>query len=448
MRYSSFIRDTLSSKNDIRWNYYRTPLDTEHILDAANAQIFIQDYFESGEKNLPLLLEPAEAEQFIDRYFTAGRKKLVLSFQFDAQHQLPQERATHTVSGFFLGLLLENCMNGANTLSVESQYDFPFAYLWFLTYLYHDYGYCIAERKDLPNPFPTNAPLPDYRRENSNKISRNEYYALSQIKNVLGISLSPFSQYPSYTYVGRRDRGVPPCSDRDILCKLTHRTNRISGSSKLSFSTGATIRGHRYTSTTVTRYLNYCINERGRVDHGVVGGLLFYDRMLKNYMLAYTTLLRESNHTPNLEEFNYRGRHFCIEQLKIFSYISDCILSHNVWKQPADKRAEYEQYRLFPLLEENFQPITYEENPLLYILVVADTLEPVKAYTQNDPTLNIEEIIDAIDIKYIPASRSLIISSTSREIDIAILHRKAQSLTEWTSVHCSPLTNSRFTLIL
>ena len=119
-----------------------------------------------------------------------------------------------------------------------------------------------------------------------------------------------------------------------------------------------------------------------------------------------------------------------------------------MWKQPADKRAEYEQYRLLPLLEENFQPITYEKNPLLYILVVADTLEPVKAYTQNDPNLNIEEIIDAIDIEYIPASRSLIISSTCREIDIAILHRKAQSLAEWTSVHCSPLTNSRFTLIL
>ncbi|MBR3921714.1 MAG: hypothetical protein IKJ45_01245, partial [Kiritimatiellae bacterium] len=194
MRYSSFIRDTLSSKNDIRWNYYGTPLDTEHILDAENAKVFIQDYFEVGEKNLPLLLEPAEAEQFIDRYFTAGRKKLVLSFQFDAQHQLPQERATHTVSGFLLGLLLENCLNGTNTLSVESQYDFPFTYLWFLTHLYHDYGYCIAERKDLPNPFPTHAPLPDFRRKKLNKISRNEYHALSQIKNVLGISLSPFSQ--------------------------------------------------------------------------------------------------------------------------------------------------------------------------------------------------------------------------------------------------------------
>ena len=165
-------------------------------------------------------------------------------------------------------------------------------------------------------------------------------------------------------------------------------------------------------------------------------------------MLAYTTLNEESGCAPNLEDFYYRGRHFCAEQLKVFSHISDCIISHNVWKQPSSKRAEYEQYQLCSLFEENFQSITYELNPLLFILVVADTLEPIKVYRQKNSSLPVEEIIAAIDIAYIPASRELIFSSISSNIDIAILHHQAQSLTDWTSVSCSPLRNNSFTLAL
>lgn len=448
MKYSGFIRDTLSSNNDIRWNYYQSPIDTSRILDGTHASAFIQDYFRTGEKNLPFLLEPAEAEQFINRYFETGRKKLILSFQYDAQHQLPPDRAAHTVSGFFLGLLIEHCLNGTNTLSVRSQRFFPFSYLWFLTFLYHDYGYCIAERRDQPNPFPMQAPLPDLASNNPRRVSRKEYYALSRIKDILGINLSPFSQYPSYTYIGRRDLNFPPYSDRDILNKLTARNHRISGSPKLMFNSGTTIANHQFLSSTVTRYLNYCINERGRVDHGIIGGMLFYDRMLKNYLVAYTTLSNEYAHAPNLEDFYYRDRHFCTEQLKIFSYISDCILSHNIWKQPNDKREEYERYGLTQLLGEHFRNISYESNPLLYILVVADTLEPLKIYQQANPNLRAEEIIDAIDIEYAPASRSLTISSNSSKIDISLMHSKADSLAEWTTAICSPLENSHFDITL
>ena len=84
MRYSEFIRDTLANQNDIRWNYYQTQMDTDSIFDAENANGFIKEYFQSGEKNLPLLLDPYEAEEFIHRYFDAGNKKLALAFQYDA----------------------------------------------------------------------------------------------------------------------------------------------------------------------------------------------------------------------------------------------------------------------------------------------------------------------------------------------------------------------------
>ena len=448
MRYSEFIRNTLANQNDIRWNYYQTQMDTDSILDAENANGFIKEYFQNGEKNLPLLLDPSEAEEFMHRYFDAGNKKLALAFQYDALHQLPPERAVHTVSGFFLGLLIENCINGENTLAVESQNDFPFSYLWFLTYLYHDYGYCIAERDDLPNPFPRRAPIPEFPRATPTKISMREYQALIQIKRALGISLSPFSQHGYFSQAGRYANDSPHKRERDILHTLTHKKNRLIGSPHLRLNNGATIRRPRYSSAIITRYLNYCINAREKTDHGIIGGLLFYDRMLKNYMIAYVTQSRESDHMLGLEDFYYQGKHFCMEQLKIFAYISDCILSHNVFKQPLDARTSYETYLLNSLFQESFQPITYAENPLLYILSAADSLDPVKLYSRGNKHLKTDQIIEAINIEYTPGSSVLSFSSQSSDVDIAILYCKAKNLEEWTSARCSTLENNRFELSL
>ena len=231
-----------------------------------------------------------------------------------------------------------------------------------------------------------------------------------------------------------------------MLSKLTQRNNTISGCPKLQFSNGSVIRGHQYPSRIITRYLNYCINERHRVDHGIIGGFLFYDRMIKNYMLAYLDSNNEIGSTQDLSDFYYRNRHFCKEQLTIFSYISDCILSHNIFKQSPGTRDLYEEYQLIDLFEENFKTITFESNPLLYILAISDTLEPIKAYQQCNANLTAQVIANAIDIEYIPGTRQLRFSSNSNEVDIGILHQKAMGLMSWTSANCSTLENHSFTL--
>ena len=45
-------------------------------------------------------------------------------------------------------------------------------------------------------------------------------------------------------------------------------------------------------------------------------------------------------------------------------------------------RATYVEYSLNSLLPEMFQPISYKENPLLFILCVADTIEPSKKFIE------------------------------------------------------------------
>lgn len=446
MLFSDFIKDSLLGKNNIAWNYYRADIKAENILQADTSRRFIHQYFENGEKELPLILNPEDAAIFLENYFLAARKERVLSFEFDRQYALPAERAIHTVSGFFLGLLIENCLSAENSLSIVHPGYFPFSYLWFLTFLYHDYGYCVAEREDSPIAIPARAPTPNniYPQRNS-KIRFEEYRAMRQVKAELGISLSPFSAYPgAFSSTTHLTDGHTVSVESALLRELTQRSCTIARHSKLQFNTGAKIRGHQYTSTVVTRYFNYCINERTRLDHGIIGGYLFYDRMIKNYLSAYLSVLHEARYPVSLNDFYFRDRHFSEYQLPIFSYIADCILVHNIWKQSDDTRELYERYNLNPDLGEAYKTITIRDNPLLYILAVTDTLEPTKAYA----TINPEIISESINLEYLPGTRMITFSSTNKAVDIRVLHRKAKGLEGWTSVRCTELRNGTFTLYL
>lgn len=210
MTYRDYINNTLSHENEIDWNYYGNHMPTDNILNGETSSDFIKQYFESGEKVLPLVLNAETADRFITEYFTAARKEFALAYHFDEQYQLPPERAVHTVSGFFLGLLIENCINGTMSLSLRSENYFPFSYLWFLTFLYHDYGYCVTERENCPVQYPQRAPIPRINDVRYTHSYPGEYRALAEIKRVLGISLSPFSQSGAFHFSSNPARRTEP----------------------------------------------------------------------------------------------------------------------------------------------------------------------------------------------------------------------------------------------
>ena len=105
---------------------------------------------------------------------------------------------------------------------------------------------------------------------------------------------------------------------------------------------------------------------------------------------------------------------------QFFSYISDCILSHNIWKQSEETRELYEYYNLSAALGETYKILTIRDNPLLYILAIADTLEPIKAYEKINP----QTVSESINIEYTPGSHELTFSSSNNAVDISELHRR------------------------
>jgi len=435
MIYSDFINETLHDKNNINWDYYG--IVSNNVMNSNDAFSFISQYFEYGGKNLPLIINPAEAQEFIEEFFSAGSKATVISFINVPQYFLPKERATHTVSGFFLGFLIENCLNGNNTLSITYPHEFSFSYLWFLTFLYHDYGYCVAEKTNSPLGTPTKVPL-NYIQSNT----YNEYKPLKSIKEKLGISLSPFSMYnkPSYNM---RNNHVTVSIANALLRELTQDSLRIP-KAYIQFNNGSIVNKHRYSNQTVTRYFNYCINIHEKYDHGIIGGFLFYDRIIKNYAISYLRAINNNHQNANIDpsDFIYNTRHFCQSQLPIFSYISDCIISHNIWKEEQKHIKEYMDYGIHSKLGAEFRSISFDENPLLYILVITDSIEPLKAYADFPP----EVVVNSIDIKYLPGSRTITFSSISNLIDITILYNKAKDLEAWTTVQCLDLVNGKFSI--
>lgn len=80
------------------------------------------------------------ARKFIEQYFEKGAKRGVVLPFID---EIDSMRYVHTISVFFIGLLIkrELCPNLAIRSKVDTDYEF--SYLWFLVCLFHDMGYAI-----------------------------------------------------------------------------------------------------------------------------------------------------------------------------------------------------------------------------------------------------------------------------------------------------------------
>lgn len=431
MRYLDFIEKTMLGETGIQWDYYG------QFPNATDSRSFIRSFFDSGRTELAQFFSSGAAKDFIKSYFSAGRKESALSLNINEPYELPDERAVHTVSGFFLGLAIENCMNGATPLSIVMEDSFPFSYLWFLTFLYHDYGYCVAEQDHIPPGMPTFAHISPCK---NHPLRSADSTAIFQALKVLGIDISPFPFYRHRSQL----YGKP-----NLIHALSKELKQYNISkTRIQFSNSSAISRYWYSQNTLVGYFNYCLNHRQRLDHGIIGGSLFYDRMIKNYIYAYVSSIEEQHKYPNLSDFKFRERHFSAEQLPIFSYIADCIMVHNVWKEKEETKSLYMYYRLNELSGGNYKQISFQANPLLYILSIADSLEPVKIYGKQYSNLQIESILRKLDIDYQPGSCKITFSFCDDSIPIDPLYQEALNLTDWTTIQCSKISDGYFTITL
>ena len=343
-----------------------------------------------------VLKNTKKSRDFIARYFCEGDKKLVIdSWQRDISKTM-LDRSVHTVNVFFIGIILQKIIDPSIAIISERRDEdrehkehkehYLFSYIWYLVCLAHDMGYTYEDSSEM---------------------------YLKELKEIIKIS-TPGSKW---ALIGK-PRGIklPNRLGKSPSCwKNSKRTAwygaygidiayEFSDIKKINYSNGTIIDAPQYTEDIINRYLAYRAYEKGILDHGIIGADELFSKLTVNYIKQYREVyFMQRNSFDSF--FSRGGRSFSIDQFNIFAYIADCIAAHNVYSIAYDNPdAEvYRSYGLESLISDRFVRISYERNPLLFVLCVADTIEPSKRF--RDYTN--EEILKLISINYDPRTKYL-----------------------------------------
>lgn len=151
-----------------------------------------------------------------------------------------------------------------------------------------------------------------------------------------------------------------------------------------------------YSKNQIEGYFRYRLND-GKADHGIVSGYIFYDALVKNYLEKLEKYLRDCKTAKETDEFNSKNnRKYRPKHLVLFKIIANAIICHNIWRYEKETKLKYFD---FGICSEEFESsknlLTEKENPLLFFLCLADTLEPTKFFHQFDA----QKVLEGIEIE-------------------------------------------------
>jgi len=383
------------------WNYYGQDLESP---------------FESIES----------AKQFINNYFNSGSKEYAVYEWQGFEGEEMSFRNGHSANVFFIGAMLQRMIDP--DLLIESRLEgrsYPFSYLWYLTCLAHDFGYMYENDKN----------------ESQIEEIKEKYKGLC-------FSVRENRRYPRLFFYKKAHmnikRLVPNIPLRECGCyyrgysmaTIQHIHKRECNHScrgTLKYSNGTIIKRPWYNYSIRDNYFKYRLMTMNTLDHGIVGADQLFSGLIDNYRKEFNENLRDGCY----ENFhNNQNRYFCCEQFKVFAYIANCIAAHNVFMSPNKEESKqlYSEYGLECLWPENFRKIDYQEDPLLFVLCVADTLEPSKRFRE----MNSVNILKMIGISYDKESNTVCI-----EIETKLTHseegtkyiKDIRSLEQWCEIN-------------
>ena len=278
----------------------------------------------------------------LEKYFKNGGKEQLFSnelMEYFEHSTEGQKRIEHTFAVFLLGIYcydsIEKIKNTFNTFIEDKIWKGigytaeenegkslrqDFLYLWFLTALFHDMGYMYENDKE-----------------------KSKYYC-------------------------------------DIINNRSMMSKENLGS---SFAINGIPKKIRNSATNYfwQRQNNPCFHHELCTDHGFAGGYILYNTLKKlhkeggaqedntgirpvdNYLLFHPSIFRWYN------------------QASVWA-----IICHNIWLAEAgtERAGIYEKFGLKDLIfSKNKSPISYKKHPLLFLLDLIDTLDPLKRFPED-----------------------------------------------------------------
>lgn len=293
----------------------------DELIKGEKWRYYTSDY---PSLSIETLKNEDESYEFIKEYFKCGGKEQVFCFEIIQEHEEKvKRRAPHIISTFLLGFIVADSFGiNADSFGINADEDErKFKYLWFLTCLYHDIGYVYEEESTYEH------------------LCALQTGGLDAAKKICGIEYISNDEFSTY------------CKEY-VNIYLSHRARCTYG-------------------------------KKGKIDHGIVGGLMLYDRLRKNYESA-----KQKTGLAGTESgFYYNGLFFSKEHFKYYAEAADAIIAHNIWKSTLDNYLEIEQY--MKLNATNIPNITIDKK-MAFVLAIADTLEPLKRTNNMDVLDEIE----------------------------------------------------------
>ena len=149
-----------------------------------------------------------------------------------------------------------------------------------------------------------------------------------------------------------------------------------------------------YSKDQVELYLKKRSEIKSKLDHGIVGGLLLYDKLRKQFEIAWKrrTDINDSRESFYIEdECNSRQLHLSNRHYEAYAKAADAIIAHNIWQNTL-----LSYYETDDATEKNIKKkidFIGIENELCFILCLADTLEPIKRKITNLDLISINSLV-------------------------------------------------------
>lgn len=257
--------------------------------------------------------ENGEAISFIESYFDfAGKRKCFEDKYLTRNHRYIEKRAPHIISTFLLGVYLFECFG--IDINTRDINNMNFKYYWFLTCLYHDIGYAYEKKRIC------------------------EHLMMLQMD------------------------GLEVLQE---ICDIQYTHNRV-------FRT--------YSRDYIDLYLrgrSMCRNgSDGVIDHGIVGGLLLYDKLRRQFAAAWENRTDQSHTRQSFYiQDECRELHLSNEHYEAYAKAADAIIAHNIFVRTLNEYID--KYDKQNKLKKVSGRISID-NTLCFILSIADTIEPMK----------------------------------------------------------------------
>lgn len=255
------------------------------------------------------------AFEFIKKYFEYAGKSRVFIDENIDKNRIQIEDRAGHTISTFL-LGLKIADSFGLEIFIRDDNNMNFKYYWFLACLYHDVGYVFENKKDF---------------EKLNIVQKDGIEGLQEVCGIKYIHERVFITY----------------SKEQIELYLEKR----SGTE----------------------------NKPGKLDHGIVGGLLLYDKLRRQFETAWK---KRTNHNDTRESFYFKDEcsdrklHLSNKHYEAYAKAANAIIAHNIWQSTLRGYIET-NLELRKNIAKKFNRINISDN-LCFILSLADTLEPLK----------------------------------------------------------------------